>query len=147
KVHAGQDGNVVEVKRQRRCRPGNLRATGDEGIQRPGFEVTRSQGRDGGSPKRLGLGSQGKPVGEAVGADVNDETEGRASDNLAPAAGKGEPLLDGQGMTLPGAAAEEDRVYPGAEQVFGLFLDNRQVQLAVRPERRVGRGDESVQFY
>ena len=91
----------------------------------------------------LGLRGQRTRVGQAVGADVDDEAERRAARHRAPALGELLAFGQRQRVTLAGAAADEGGGDLVLQQVRGLLLDDCEVEGAVGLEWRVGGGDES----
>ena len=143
-AHAGQRRDVVEVERRPGSSGRDLGAAGHERVEVSRLEVARRESGDGGSPECLGLCGQGTGVGEAVRADVHDDSEGGAARHLEPALGQLASLVEGERVALARAAADEDDADSVGKQVGGLCVDRGELERAVRPERRVCGGDEPV---
>ena len=91
----------------------------------------------------MSLRGQGAGIGEAVGADVNDNLQRRAPSDFHPTLGERAAFVERERMTFARRAAGEDEVHVLMNEVRGLFFNRAEIQRTIGVKGRM-RGDHET---
>ena len=94
----------------------------------------------------LGMSRHLAGVRQGICTDVDNHLQASPAGHIAPASCQVESFLAGEGMAFAGRPCHENTPHAICQEVFGQWLDNIQVQIAIGGSGRVGGGNQASQW-